>query len=144
MKSFKIFTGNIDKLSGWKSTGLSEKSITTPATPSNGLAPRLNRINNAKVQVKFDGSCLGRDKVSFNWKCSIVYLQLLSKPRILILINILVLDMVLDSIHSHIFWFQVLILVKMLFFLLQTIVHQRILITKEKISQFLVMDQKSY
>ena len=65
-KSFKIFTGTIDKIFGWKSWGLLEQSITIPATPSNDIAPRLNYINNAKVQVKFDGSCLKRDKVSFN------------------------------------------------------------------------------
>ena len=50
---------------GWKSKGLSEESIITPATPGNGLAPRLIYINNAKIRVKFDGSCLKEDKVSF-------------------------------------------------------------------------------
>ena len=42
--------------------GLSEESITTLATPSNIVVPRLSYLNNAKV--KLDGSCLKQDKVS--------------------------------------------------------------------------------
>lgn len=32
------------------------RSATTFVTPSNGLASRLNYINNARTQVEFDGS----------------------------------------------------------------------------------------
>ena len=42
-----------------------EESIKTPATPVNSLALRLNYVNNAKIRVKFDSSCLKQDKVSF-------------------------------------------------------------------------------
>ena len=47
-----MFTGTIDKMVGWKCKALSEESITTPATPGYELAPRLNYINNAKIQEK--------------------------------------------------------------------------------------------
>ena len=40
-KSFETFTCTIEELFIWTSKGLSEESITTPATPSNGLALRL-------------------------------------------------------------------------------------------------------
>ena len=40
-KSFETFTCTIEELFIWNSKGLSEESITTPATPSNGLALRL-------------------------------------------------------------------------------------------------------
>ena len=44
---------------------MSEESVTTPTTSSYGLAPRQNYIDNAKTQVKFDGSWLEQDIVSF-------------------------------------------------------------------------------
>ena len=37
---------------------LSIESIKPPATSNNSLNPGLNYINNAKIQVQFDGSCL--------------------------------------------------------------------------------------
>ena len=47
---------------------MSEESVTTPTTPSYGLAPRLNYIDNAETQVKFDDSWLEQDIVSFTHK----------------------------------------------------------------------------
>ena len=44
---------------------MSQEIITIPATLGNGLAPKLNYINNAKIQVKFEDSCLKQDKISF-------------------------------------------------------------------------------
>ena len=64
-QSFKMFTGTIDKMVGWKCKALSEESITTPATPGSELAPRLNYINNAKIQEKIDGSCLKQARLSY-------------------------------------------------------------------------------
>ena len=60
-----MFTGTIDKMVGWKCKALSEESITTPATPGYELAPRLNYINNAKIQEKIDGSCLKQARLSY-------------------------------------------------------------------------------
>ena len=52
---------------GWKSKGLTESitSITTPATPSNCVAPSLNYIINAKIPSILDGSCLKQYKTPF-------------------------------------------------------------------------------
>ena len=41
------------------------RSATTFATPSNGLASKLNDINNARTQVELDSNYLEQDKVSF-------------------------------------------------------------------------------
>ena len=41
------------------------RSATRFVTPSNGLASRLNYIDNARTQVELDGSYLEQDKVSF-------------------------------------------------------------------------------
>ena len=59
------------KLFRCKSKGLSEQSIRTPITIGNGLDPRLNYIQNSKIQVKFDGSYLIQEKLPFaHEKCS--------------------------------------------------------------------------
>ena len=41
------------------------RSATTFVTPSNGLASKLNYINNARTQVELDSNYLEQDKVSF-------------------------------------------------------------------------------
>ena len=46
--------GNTDPISIWKSKGLSDERIKSPAKSSNSLAPTLR----LKLRVKFDGSCL--------------------------------------------------------------------------------------
>ena len=64
-KSFKMFTGSIGKILGWKSKGLLEESITTPITADNSFAAKLTYIHNPKIAVKFEGNCLKQEKVSF-------------------------------------------------------------------------------
>ena len=54
--------GNTDCILEWKSTGLSDEIIKSPATYNNSLAPALSYIGK-KVKVKFDGSCLKQDKL---------------------------------------------------------------------------------
>ena len=41
------------------------KNIKSPATPINSQPLRLNYVNNAKIRVKFDSSCLKQGKISF-------------------------------------------------------------------------------
>ena len=57
---FKTITAGISK-------GLSNKSIKAPPASNNSLAPVLNYIS-TKLQVKFNGSCLKQDKVTFAHK----------------------------------------------------------------------------
>ena len=63
-----MFTGSISKISGWKSKGLSEEIITTPATSDNSFAPKLTYIDNSKTAVKLEGNYLKQNKVSFTNK----------------------------------------------------------------------------
>ena len=55
---------NTDHISSWKSKGLSAESIKPPTTSDNILIPALNYYGN-KVRVKFTGSCLRQQKVSY-------------------------------------------------------------------------------
>ena len=56
--------GNTNRISEWKSKGLFDESINPPTRSNNSLAPALGYFGN-KVRVKFDGSCLKQDKITF-------------------------------------------------------------------------------
>ena len=58
---------NSDHISAWKSKELSSESIKPPAASNESLAPALNYIN-TKLRVKFDGSCLKQDELTFTHK----------------------------------------------------------------------------
>ena len=59
---FKI--GNSDYVLSWKSKGLSSESITPPSAPNNFFNPSLNYLD-AKIRVRFSGSCLKQLKISY-------------------------------------------------------------------------------
>ena len=63
-KYFKVIT-NTDYISSWKSKGLSAESIKPPTTSDNSLTPALSYYG-TKTRVKFTGSCLKQDKITFN------------------------------------------------------------------------------
>ena len=48
----------------WASKGLSNESITPPSPANNFLTPSLNYLG-TKTRVKFNGSCLKQDKVTY-------------------------------------------------------------------------------
>ena len=56
--------GNIDHISAWKFKELSDGSIKHPSTSNNSLARALSYIG-VRTRVKFDGSCLKQDKITF-------------------------------------------------------------------------------
>ena len=56
---FKI--GNSDYVLSWKSKGLSAESITPRSAPNNFLNLSLNYLD-AKIRVRFSGTCLKQDK----------------------------------------------------------------------------------
>ena len=66
-KYFTFLTGATHYPLSWKSKGLSTESIKTPTTSDNSLAPALSYYG-VKTRVKFTGSCLKKDKVTFNHK----------------------------------------------------------------------------
>ena len=57
---------NTDYISSWKSKGLSAESIKLPTTSDNSLTPTLSYYYPSKVRVKFNGSCLKDNKITFN------------------------------------------------------------------------------
>ena len=59
-----IKTANSDYVLSWTSKGLSNESITPPSTPNNFLSPSLNYLG-SKIRVKFSGSCLKEDKITY-------------------------------------------------------------------------------
>ena len=59
---FKI--DNSDYVLSWKSKGLSNESITPLSAPNNFLSPSLNYLG-TKIRVKFSGSCLKQDKITY-------------------------------------------------------------------------------
>ena len=62
-KYFKI--GNSDYVFSWISKGLSSESIAPPSASNNFINfPSLNYLD-AKVRVRFTGSCLKQPKVSY-------------------------------------------------------------------------------
>ena len=64
-KYFKTPT-NSDKVIRWKTKGLSGDSIKPLATSDDSLNPGLDYTDNAKIEVKFDGSSLKQGKVTFS------------------------------------------------------------------------------
>ena len=108
---------------------LSEESITS-ATSDNSLTRKISYIVNSNVVVEFEGNWVKQGKVPFThtnvvkvffvskWNtCScdlkadftlkIVYLELLGWLEMLILINIFILEMILDSIHVYFTFFNI-------------------------------------
>ena len=60
---FKQIT-NTNYVSSWQSKGLSSESIKPPTTSDNSLTRALNYYGN-KISVKFTGSCLKQQKISY-------------------------------------------------------------------------------
>ena len=56
--------GNSDYVLSWKSKGLSSESITPPSAPNIFFNPSLNYLD-AKIRVRFSGSCLKQLKISY-------------------------------------------------------------------------------
>ena len=58
--------GSTESISSWKSKGLSNEVIKPPSTSNNSLAPELSYFIN-KIKVKFNGSCLKQDKITYTY-----------------------------------------------------------------------------
>ena len=58
--------GSTESISSWKSKGLSNEVIKPPPTSNNSLAPELSYFIN-KIKVKFNGSCLKQDKITYTY-----------------------------------------------------------------------------
>ena len=65
---FKINTINnlTNYVLSWQSKGLSAESVQLPTTSDNSLTPTLSYYYPSKIRVKFNGSCLKHDKITFN------------------------------------------------------------------------------
>ena len=63
-KYFKIISST-NYISSWKSKGLSNETIKSPATFDNSLNPKVNYYG-VKARLEFRESCLKQDKSTFN------------------------------------------------------------------------------
>ena len=66
MRYFKRI-GNTDYVLEWKSEILYDESIKSPSAPNNILDPSLDYLS-SKITVKFNGSCLNQDKITYAHK----------------------------------------------------------------------------
>ena len=57
--------GNSEYISSWKSKGLSDEIVKPPFAPNNILDPSLDYLGTT-TRVKFNGSSLKQDKITFN------------------------------------------------------------------------------
>ena len=48
-----------------KSKELSNEKIKPPITANSSLSPKLTRMNNSRIGLRYEGSCLKRAKVTF-------------------------------------------------------------------------------
>ena len=65
--------GRGDYINYWKSKGLSDEIINSIKTPNYSITPNLYHYG-TKTRVKFDGSCLKQDKVTFNHRKVNIYI----------------------------------------------------------------------
>ena len=63
--SFKVPTGDTDKIIPWKSKRFLDASINPQIKPGNRFAQKLKLIQNSKITVEFRANCLRQDKVTF-------------------------------------------------------------------------------
>ena len=54
-----------EHISLWESKGLSNEITKPPSTTNDSLAPTLSYVG-SKIRVKFNGSCLKQDKITYN------------------------------------------------------------------------------
>ena len=73
-KYFKV--GNSDYVLSRTSKGLFNESITPPSAPYNFHSPSLNYLG-TKIRVKFCGSCLKQDKITYTHRKNSKYLHCL-------------------------------------------------------------------
>ena len=76
-KYFKVIA-NTKYISSWKSKGLSDETIKSPATSDNSLTQLIDHLRN-KIRVKFNGSILRQSKVSYT-RGSIVNIYIVYEP----------------------------------------------------------------
>ena len=67
IRHFKINTINTTNyILSWKSKGLSDEVIKPPTTSDNSITPTISYYHAFNIRVKFTGSCLKQDKITFN------------------------------------------------------------------------------
>ena len=68
---------NNDYISSWKSKGLSNENIIPPSAPNNFFNPSLEYLG-VKLKVRFGGSCLKQNVITYNHGKSVnIYILLM-------------------------------------------------------------------
>ena len=73
---------NTNKVTVWKSKGLSDENIKPPSTSNNSFNLGINYTDSTKIQVKFDGTCLKQEKLMFTHK-KLVNMDILYETNLL-------------------------------------------------------------
>ena len=134
---YKYFEKTGDKVSSWKSKGLSDEKIILTATSTDKSATKTI-YNNARIKVRFNGDLLRQNQVTYNHgpvvNIYIVYETTpdtktfnitlenclfgeIKKQKILLSTNTNIQDMVLDLIQEEVFHIQAEEMAHMSFFL---------------------------
>ena len=134
---YKYFEKTGDKVSSWKSKGLSDEKIILTATSTDKSATKTI-YNNARIKVRFNGDLLRQNQVTYNHgpvvNIYIVYETTpdtktfnitlenclfgeIKKQKILMSTNTNIQDMVLDLIQEEVFHIQAEEMAHMSFFL---------------------------
>ena len=59
---------NTKRVRAWKKKGLSDQRIKPSSKSGYSLNPGINCVDNTKIQIKLDESCLKQDKLTFTHK----------------------------------------------------------------------------
>ena len=65
IKTSTILPGFMNKISEWKSKGLSNEKIKPPVTVDKSLSPKLPWINESRIRLRFTGSSLRQEFPTF-------------------------------------------------------------------------------
>ena len=57
--------GLTDTIVEWESSGLPNETIRLPVTENHSFSPKIVSVNNSRIRVRFKGTCLKQDKVTF-------------------------------------------------------------------------------
>ena len=72
-KTYKIPASLEDTAVQWESRGLLNEKVKPPVTANYSLSPKVIRMYNSSIGVKFKGSCFKQDKVTFTPRYVVIY-----------------------------------------------------------------------
>ena len=68
IKTITILSDFLDEISEWESRGLSNEKVKPPFTADKSRSPKLAWINESRIRLRFKGSCLKQEFLTFTSK----------------------------------------------------------------------------